>query len=399
MFREDHSPRLGDRRLFPDLSPRVYLNHAGISPPSIPVREAVLGLLNDYASHGAAAYPRWAEQRRRLKGLMAQLLGARPEDIAFAPNTSMGLTNIALCFPWNKGDRALCFQGEFPANITPWQRAAEAFELRVDLLPIAPFHRSSEEGLASVERELQKGARLLAVSAVQFQTGLRMPIAELAALCHRYGAEIMVDAVQAVGIVPLDVTALDVDYLAAGAHKWMMGLEGAGLLYVRRDRAPALRPLLAGWLSHEEPFRFLFEGSGHLRYDRPIRRSVDFFEGGNVNGMGFAALEASLGLIAALGVDAIFQHVNGYLDRLEEGLVERGFTSLRLSETKRRSGILSVLPPKASGLDTVAWQAALVEAGIACALPDGHLRFAPHWPNDPAEVGVVLSAVDGVLRR
>lgn len=329
---------------------------------------------------------------------MAQLLGARPEDIALAPNTSMGLTNIALCFPWNKGDRALCFQGEFPANITPWQRAAEAFDLRVDLLPIAPFHRSAEEGLASVELELQKGARLVAVSAVQFQTGLRMPIAELAALCHRYGAEIVVDAVQAVGVVPLDVTALDVDYLAAGAHKWMMGLEGAGLLYVRRDRAAALRPLLAGWLSHEEPFRFLFEGPGHLRYDRPLRRSVDFFEGGNVNGMGFAALEASLGLIAAIGVEAIFRHVNGYLDRLEAGLVERGFTSLRLSETERRSGILSVLPPAAFGHDTVYWQAALVQAGIACALPDGHLRFAPHWPNDPAEVEVVLSAVDGVLR-
>lgn len=398
MPREDYSPRLGDRSLFPELGPRVYLNHAGISPPSLPVREAVLGLVNDYARNGAAAYPLWSEQRRRLKGLMGQLLGANPEDIAFCPNTSMGLSNIALCFPWNKGDRVLCFQGEFPANITPWQRAGAAFDLRVDLLQLAPFARSNEEGLASVEAELQKGARLVAVSAVQFQTGLRMPIGPLAALCHRYGAEIVVDAVQAVGVVPLDVTALNVDYLAAGAHKWMMGLEGAGLLYVRKNRCEALRPLLAGWLSHDEPFRFLFEGQGHLRYDKPIRKTVDFFEGGNVNGMGFAALEASLGLIADIGVEAIFEHVNAYLDSLEAGLVARGFNSLRPSETNRRSGILSVLPPKAAGHDTVYWQAALVRAGIACALPDGHLRFAPHWPNDPAEVDVVLAAVDDVLR-
>ena len=163
MPREDYSPRPGDRSLFPELGPRVYLNHAGISPPSLPVREAVLGLVNDYARNGAAAYPLWSEQRRRLKGLMGQLLGANPEDIAFCPNTSMGLSNIALCFPWNKGDRVLCFQGEFPANITPWQRAGAASDLRVDLLQLAPFARSNEEGLASVEAELQKGARLVAV--------------------------------------------------------------------------------------------------------------------------------------------------------------------------------------------------------------------------------------------
>ena len=385
--------RLGDRSLFPLLEARAYLNHAGVSPPSDPVREAARATVDDFARRGSAAVGAAVERRQRLRGRLASLVGARPEDVALTPNTSAGIQAVALCFPWRRGDRVVLLDGEFPANVTPWQRAAEAFGLEVRFVPLSAFQRSAEEGLELLDRELARGVRLVAVSAVQFRSGLRMPVAEMGARCGVAGAELFVDAVQAAGGVPLDVRG--VDYLAAGAHKWLAGLLGAGFLYVRPERVGALVPRTAGWLSHEGAARFLVEGPGHLRYDRPVRRRADFVEMGGASEVSLAALEASVEILLGLGVEAIQAHVGGYLDRLEPGLVERGFRSLRAPEAARRSGILSVEPPQ--GVAVVPLAREIHARGVACATPDGALRFAPHWPNDPAEIPEVLRAVDGAL--
>jgi selenocysteine lyase/cysteine desulfurase len=195
--------------------------------------------------------------------------------------------------------------------------------------------------------------------------------------------------------VPLDVRTAAIDYLSVGGHKWMMGCEGLGFLYVRPERLAELRPRVAGWLSHEDGLRFLLEGSGHLRYDRPIRRTADFVEGGAANTVGCAALEAALALIAQLGPDKIFAHVQAYLDLLEAGLIARGFVSLRSRDPAARSCILSVLPPNPG--DVLGLQRELAEGGVACSTPDGLLRFAPHWPNHIDEVPLVLAAVDAAF--
>jgi selenocysteine lyase/cysteine desulfurase len=386
-------PRLGDRSLFPLLEPVAYLNHAGVSPPSDPVREAVQTAVDDFARRGSAAAGAALERRRVLRGRIARLLGARPEDVALTQNTSAGIQAVALDFPWRRGDRIVLFEGEFPANVTPWQQAALAFGLEATFLPLDPFRRSSEEGLARLDRELARGVRLVAVSAVQFRSGLAMPVAEMARRCAAAGAEILVDAVQAAGAVPLDVAG--VDYLAAGAHKWLMGLLGAGFLYVRPGRAESLVPRTAGWLSHEEATRFLTDGPGHLRRDRPIRRRADLVEIGGASEASLAALEASLEILESIGVPAIRAHVGSYLDRIEPELVARGFASLRAPEPERRSGILSLEPPP--GIGVVALARELQGRGVACAIPDGALRLSPHWPNDVAEVPHVLRAVDAAL--
>ncbi|MBI4956314.1 MAG: aminotransferase class V-fold PLP-dependent enzyme [Myxococcales bacterium] len=392
-----HAPKLGDRSLFPKLRARVYANHAGVAPASVAVTTAVRQLCDDYEERGVGAVGSWVRQRLRLRGKLGTLVGARAADIALVPNTTRGVVDIALCLPWRTGERVVTFAGEFPANVTPWQRAASLFGLELVMLPADEHRVAPEAALERLLGELRRGVRLVAVSAVEFQTGLRMPLGELAACCHAHGAELFVDAVQACGIVPLDVGAEGIDYLACGAHKWLMGLEGAGFLYARPECAAALRPVVAGWLSHEDALGFLFRGPGLLRYDRPLRQSIDFVESGNTNGVGFAALEASLDLLLELGVPAIHAHVSTYLDALEAGLVERGFRSLRSAEPAGRSGALGVTPP--AGTSVVDLHAALVERGIACAVPDGVLRFSPHWPNALDEVPVVLAAVDAALRR
>ena len=386
--------QLGDRSLFPDLEARAYLNHAAVSPLSSPARRAARLALDDYARRGVFAIGTWIEQRSRLREKLAALIGARPEEIAFVPNTTRGVTDVALCFPWQRRDRVVLFTGEFPANVTPWQRAAELFHLETSFLSLEPFARSADEGLETLRIELARGARLVAVSFVEFQTGLRMPIEAMGKLCQKHGAQLFVDGIQGVGAVPIDVERSAVDYLACGGHKWLMGLEGAGFLYVRQKRAAQLRPHVAGWLSHRQGLGFLFEGPGHLRYDRPIKQTAEFVEGGAQNTVGYAALEASVDLLAQLGAPAIHAHANAYLDALEPLLVERGYRSLRSPALDARSCILGVLPP--DGKLVTQLHRDLAARGIAVTIPDGVLRFAPSWPNALDEIPHVVAALDAV---
>jgi len=385
----------GDKSLISQLEAQAYLGYAAIAPVTACVSLAVRELLDDYARLGGSALGKWLPRRETLRAQLGRLIGASPDNIAFASSATSALGDLAFCLPWRPGDGVLVGNGEFPGNVSPWQNAAALFALRVHFLPKLRTS-DDDEFLSALEARLRAGrVRLVALSAVQFQTGIRTPLDSVVRLCRAYGAELALDAIQACGVVPLDVTALDVDYLAGGAHKWLMALEGTGFLYVKPSCTPRLVPRTAGWLSHEDGLRFLFEGPGVLRYDRPIKGGIQFMEGTSANAAGYAALEASLAAILQLGVPAIFEHVSAYLDELEAGLLARGLTSLRPREAARRSGILSIEPP--AGLAAADVVAALHERGVCATMPDGLVRFAPHFPNSRAEIPAVLSALDSTL--
>ncbi len=389
-------PRIGDRSLFPDIEARVYANHAAISPFSSPVREAIAEVAGRYGRDGVGNFPHYMRQREDLRARLGQWVGGAAEDIAFVPNTTAGVIAVAQSLRWRAGDRVILFEGEFPANVTPWQRAAAQFELELVWVPIAPFARSVDEGIAALDDALDGGARLVAVSAVQFQTGLRMPLARMAERAHRAGAELFVDAIQAVGSAPLDAVALGIDYLSVGGHKWMMGAEGAGFAYFAPHTRDALEPRLAGWLSHDEATRFLTEGPGHLRVDRGFVTSASMLEPGTPNVLGYAALGASLGLLEQLDLRAVHVHVQRWHDALEPALAERGFVSLRAEDEGSRSSLLCFTPPD-TPFPIREWPSRLSAEGVAAALPDGNLRFSPHWPNGLDEPGLIAAAVDRIL--
>lgn len=387
---------LGDRSLYPDLQAKAYLAHAATGPASSLVKAAVNRFLDDYAARGNVAFFEWMEQRERLRAKLARLIGARAEDIALSSGTSRGLTDIALSLPWHSGDRVVLFDREFPANVSPWQRAAELFGLQLSFVDMSRAIEDVDTILRPLERLLRDGVRLVAVSAVQFQTGLRMPLEGIGQLCARYGAELCVDAIQACGVVPLDVQRAGIDYLVTGAHKWLLGPEGVGFVYAKPERARALVPRTSGWLSHEEGTQFLFAGKGHLRYDRAVKRSIQMLEGGSSSSMGFAAMEAGLEPILALTPAAIFEHVDAYLSRLEPALVARGFRSLRALEPAGRSAILTLDPP--SGVGATELTTELRSRGVYASMPDGLLRLAPHFPNSPSEIETVVAAVEDSLQ-
>jgi selenocysteine lyase/cysteine desulfurase len=311
------------------------------------------------------------------------------------PNTSHGVIDIAMCLPWQPGDRVVLFDGEFPTNVTPWQRAAELFGLELVWVPLAPFHRSLDEGVAEVERVVARGARLVAVSVAQFTTGLRMPVERIGAICQRHGCELFVDAIQGAGALPIEVEEASIDYLTAGGHKWLMGPEGAGFVYVAPHRVRELVPRVAGWLSHEDPLAFLF-APNELRYDRAIKKRASMFEPGAQNSVGYAGLEASVDCLLQLGPKAIFDQVQRYFDRVEGPLQELGLRSLRHREMAGRSTILSFELPDAQRTGELVQ--ALGRRGIVCTGPDGLLRLAPHWPNDAGEASSVVEAAREALR-
>lgn len=388
---------LGSRALFPELEIDVYLNHAALSPPSLAVSRAVQQVLDGYGRCGMLWYSEEMERRERVRAQLARLIMAQAADLALVPNTSHGIMSVALCLPWQRGDRIVLLKGEFPTNITPWQQAARRHGLEIVWLEAEAFRHDRAQALEQLEDQLRRGIRLVAVSAVQFSTGQRMPLETIGAMCRRHGSELFVDAIQAFGIVPLDVQAMNIDYLTTGSHKWLMAPEGLGAFYAAPAAAERLEPNLAAWLSHEAAFAFLTHGPGELRYDRPLVKTARMVEAGTFNVLATAGLEASLGLIEQLGVETILRHVQAWHDTAEPGLLERGFESARMNAADGRSGILSVRPPDPS--TTPAWASALAEHGINCGTPDGWLRLSPHWPNALDEGKRLLAAVDRILER
>ncbi len=389
--------KLGSRDLFPDLEVEIYLNHASVSPPSRAVQAAVEHVLAGYARRGMYWYTEEMERRERLRGQLERLINAEAGDVALLPNTSAGVMTVALCLPWQRGDRIVLFKGEFPTNVTPWQQAARRHGLEIVWMETEDFRHDRAGALEQLEDHLRRGVRLVAISAVQFTTGQRMPLAEIGGLCRRHGSELFVDAIQAVGIVPLDVQAMNIDYLTTGSHKWLMAPEGLGAFYAAAEAAEKLEPNVAAWLSHEDPFAFLTHGPGELRYDRPILKTARMAEAGTFNVLATAGLEASLGLIEQLGVKAVLEHVQAWHDAVEPGLIERGFESARMSDPGGRSGTLSIRPPDPG--TTPAWAAALAEQGISCGTPDGWLRLSPHWPNALDEPQRLLTRIDRLLQE
>ncbi|MGB0513382.1 MAG: aminotransferase class V-fold PLP-dependent enzyme, partial [Wenzhouxiangellaceae bacterium] len=299
-FAEDFRAEFGSRALFPDLQTRVYANHASLTPPSLAVREAVRQTLDGYATHGMAWYAEETARRDRLRAQFARLLVADPADVGLVANTSAGVLAVALCLPWRRGDRVVLFDGEFPTNITPWQQAARRHNLELVWMKADDFRTDRNDALERLEDHLRQGVRLVALSAVQFTTGQRMPLTRIGEMCRRHGAELFVDAIQALGVVPLDVGAQQIDYLTAGSHKWLMGPEGLAVFYAAPEAAQRLAPNVAAWLSHAHPFAFLTDGPGELRYDRPFQRGARMVEAGTPNTLGAAGLEASIALIEQL---------------------------------------------------------------------------------------------------
>ena len=220
-----------------------------------------------------------------------------------------------------------------------------------------------------------------------------MPLEEIGSLCRKYDCLFFVDAIQACGATPINVETQYIDFLSAGGHKWLMGVEGTAYTYIRKERLPLIQHHFASWLSHQDGLSFLFEGAGLLRYDRPIKEDASFLEGGVANAIGFSGLDTAVNILLKLGIENIFAHIQQYIAPLEEELKALGFQSLRVKGAE--SSILSLMPPK--GLTVGDLVPKYDQRGVCITGPDGILRIAPHWCNNNQEHELFLGITKEIL--
>jgi selenocysteine lyase/cysteine desulfurase len=368
------------RRFFPVTRELVYLNHAGVAPISTRVHEALARFSGEALARGAFDYGRAVDAEiERVRKRAAELAGASADEIAFVKNTTEGLGLVAAGLEWKRGDRVVCCDLEYPSNVYPWwslrPRGVETLMLR------------SSEGrlpLERVEEALRDPAvRLLALSSVQFGSGFRLDLPAVGRLCRERGVLFCVDAIQSVGVIPLDVTESGIDFFAADGHKWLLSVEGCGLFYCARRVLDRVTPRVVGW-------RSVTDNLDYDSYHMELQPGAGRFEEGTPNAPGIFALGAAIDLLLELGVDAIWERVQALGERLVRGLESRGARVLSPRGPGETSGIVSFTWPDEEPRHTAA---RLRAKKIFVVARRGGVRASPHFYNDEEEIDRLVAAL------
>ena len=260
----------------------AYFDHAAVAPLSVPAQAIATEWAQDFTANGDTGWPKWRDRLETTRKLCAQLIGAYPDEIALVHSTTEGVGLVAEGFSWQAGDNVVVPAGEFPTNLFPWMNLASR---GVETRQVAAENERLD--LDRLEDACDERTRIISVSWVGYATGWRNDLDAIAEIAHRRGALLFVDAIQGLGVFPLDVAKTPIDFLAADGHKWLLGPEGAGLLYVRREHLDRLRPLMIGWNSVKQ--------SGNYTDTRlDLKETAGRYEGGTYNMLGHAALGASL---------------------------------------------------------------------------------------------------------
>jgi selenocysteine lyase/cysteine desulfurase len=203
------------RALFPITAHAIYLNHAAVSPPPRTTLEAVAGQLADVRENGSVHYRDWNAVKESARKIAAAMIGARPEQVAFMRNTSDGLSTIANGLSWRPGDNLVTFRNEFPSNIYPWLRIRDAFGVEVRMCEERDGRIDLDELIGLIDSK----TRLVAISQVQYASGFRADLERVGRAARARDALLVVDIIQAMGVLPTDVTAELVDAAAGAGHK------------------------------------------------------------------------------------------------------------------------------------------------------------------------------------
>jgi selenocysteine lyase/cysteine desulfurase len=318
----------------------------------------------------------------------ARLVGAAAGEIALVPNTNVGV-NIAASIARQRmvnGDRRagiIISRGEFPANVYPWL-ALEAHGFQVRFVATDALGRPREEAL--FEALAERDVAVLALSAVQFATGWRAPLERFGQYCRERDILFAVDAIQAAGVVPIDVRAAAIDVLACGAQKWLCSPFGTGFTFVRNELCRRWQPEQPGWLSFGAAADF-----GRLcSYEYDLYEDARRFEVGTLAYPEFIAMAGALRLVNGLGVDTVWQHVRSLLQPLLDwGDARSDVTITSATDEDHRSGILCLRTRDVAGSYD-----ALARAHVTCVLREGAIRLSPHFYNTAAEIAEVLELLE-----
>ena len=375
----DEALRLSE---FPVARETAYLAHAAVCPLPACARDAV----SDYAAACTGGdqedfVP--ANLLRDTRQLAANLLGAELREIALVGPTSLGLSFIAQGIDWQPGDNIIVHGNDYPSNVYPWMALADKGVELKRLEPSAPGRIEPEDVFELIDSR----TRMAALASCHYVSGYRIDIGAIGRELRSRGILFCVDGIQTVGAFPTPVE--HVDFLAADAHKWMLGPCSAGILYVKREMQDRLKPVVQGWHNLSCPD---FIAQETLDYKPDARR----YEAGTANLLGIVGHQASLQLIDALDLDKIAADLLAKRRLLLPELLAKGYDVLHADVPEANaSGIVAFSKPDE---DMAALQARLGQAGVTVSLRvmrDGSklIRLSPHFYNTPAELYRLLEAV------
>lgn len=362
------------RSLFPVTNNVIYFNHAAVGPLSTRACDAMETHARDQRDYGALHWRDWYAEHDAARAGAAKLIGADAKEIAIIKNTSEGLSFVAQGLRWHERDNVVTTALEFPSNWTPWKRLEErGVECRVARLPTVD----------EIEPLIDKRTRLVTVSSVAFHNGFTADLHAIGELCSSRDVLFCVDAIQSVGVLPIDVHAAKIDFLAADGHKWICGPEGAGIFYVAASRLDELDVVESGWTNIDRKGKFI---DCSVEWLPDARR----FQAGSLNTNGLYGFRAAVDLLLETGVETIRDRAMAVATRLAKGLESIGWKAPLLG-----SPIVGATPPNVE--KSILWyHRQLEEKGIVSAPREGLVRFSPHFYNDEAEADRVVEVLRGL---
>jgi selenocysteine lyase/cysteine desulfurase len=369
----DLASLIGNADAFPVLRKWQFFNHAGVCP----IPRACADAMRAYCEQSeSAAYLaiNWYHQIEQLRALSADLVNAHRDEIAFVKNTSEGLSIVASGIDWQWGDQIVTTAVEYPANVYPWMEVVRNHGCKLIQVP----EETDDKGkrVVSTDKILAAASdprcRIVSLSHVEYASGQRHDLARIGQYCRDNKKFFCVDAIQTIGACPVDVKAMNIDYLSADGHKWMLGPEGAGIFYCRRELIERTRPLMVGWMN-------VVNATDYGNYNYTLRSDAQRFECGTYNVPGLCGLFASLQLIQSVGVTNIFDRLKGLTDRLIDGLTAKGYPIISSRRFGQWSGIVSFESPKQKPEEL--WAKLRKEHQTEIAVREGRLRVSPHFYN------------------
>lgn len=372
----DHSAPLWQaaRYSFPVAGRYTYLNHAAVAPLCLPAARAMERLSQDCLMHGAVHYEEWMASYTGFRRAAARLIGAEAGEIAIVKNTSEGIATVALGMDWKAGDQVVVFREEFPANLYPWQKL-EARGVGLRWLSVYDPPERIEEAA--------RGAKALAISFVNYLSGYRVDVERIGDICRRNGVFFFLDAIQGLGAFPLDVRRAGIHALAADGHKWLVGPEGCGLLYIQRAWQDRIEPVEFGWTN-------VAKFADYSSRDMTLRSDAGRYECGTLNTIGCFGLQASMEFLLEVGVERIAPAVLELAGRLAEGAQAKGYELACPRTEESGSGIVSI---RREGLDSRQLVSLLRERDIIAAPRQGWARLSPHFYVSPEQIERTIDAL------
>lgn len=363
------------RELFPHLKTgQIYFNHAAIGPWCTHVLDRISEYMKDRSGERVENYSSFLNWSSSAKEKLGRLIGSETDRIAWIDNVSNGLNLLARGLNWKTGDRVIINDIEFPSNVYPFLNLKQ-FGVEIDII-------KSKNGIIDPEtifNSVTTRTRIISISLVQFLSGYRTDIELLGEFCRSRGIIFSVDAIQATGVVDIDVVKSKVDFLCGGTQKWLMASQGLSYLYITEELQERITQSSVGWTSVENAWNL-------LDYDLKLKKTAERFQNGTVNALGVAAFDAVLELFTGAGMkkieSAVLSNTKYFFKKLEEIGIE---PILKNADEKNLAGIVTFRHP-----DAVRIYEELQKRKIFGAVREGMIRFSPHFYNTYDEIDLVI---------